>query len=240
MSKMSLFRDIAKQVHPDLNGNSVNATKMMQEAIKYRNNDSMLLSLARRWGLNLNGTFNENLFNKKSDSRGSTGVFDIVVGAIVKYAFVRGNKNISIKGVIISIRTITKGRFRGASEYSIYDFPARMVWKHKSFSKPNFEVVGQASKDELQVGQDTQQRIKDSKKMAGYTRQNIANDRFRTLGLLKNKIYMGRGMSAYINYKGGPEWREIVRTTSKCVFVRESLIGERMINIKSVLEVKNG
>ena len=238
MTSNSLFKDIAKQVHPDVNGGSVNATKMMQEAIKHRNNGDMLLNLARKWGLKLNGTFDDTAFNKRS-SGFSEEVFEVVVGAIIEYTFNHNRKRHNIKGVVINIRPITKGRFKGAKEYSVYDFRTQVIWKHKDRYIPDFKVVGKASQGELQLGQDTQDRIKESKKVRSAFYQSRADNKFSILNLQKSKDYRNSNLEVLVNYKTGLMWRKLVRTTAKCAFVEEwAYSKEHMIKIGSVMDTR--
>jgi hypothetical protein len=234
----TLFRDIAKQVHPDLNGGTVNANKMMQEAIKHRNNGDMLLNLARKWGLNINGSFDEKVFNNRSKGF-DRKVFDLVVGAIVNYGFIHKRKMKTIQGVLFKIRNITRGRLEGAKEYSIYDFRTQTIWKHKTFDKPRFKVVGMASPDELQEGRDTQQRIKNNKKERDAYYNAKAKEKFRSVGIKPNKNYEFHDMMVLVNYKTGPQWKKLLRTTAKCAFVEEYKYHKpRMIKIRSILDAR--
>ena len=231
----TLFRDIAKQVHPDVNGGTVNSTKMMQEAIKHRNNGDMLLNLARKWGLNINGSFDAKAFDGHDfDEK----VFDIVVGAIVKYGFQHNRKMKTIRGVLFNIRVITSGYLKGAKEYSIYDFATQVIWKHKSYDIPGFKVVGMASPEDLQEGRDRQKRIKDIKKARNDYRGKTARIKFVALGLRSNKNYSGK--EVLIEYRGGEKWKKLIRTTPKCVFIEEYPYSKpRMVKIASVLDVRS-
>ena len=236
--EQNLFRDIAKQVHPDLNGGSVNANEMMKEVIKNRNNGDVLLNLARKWGLKLNGSFDETAFDKRSNGFNEK-VFKVVVGAIVKYGFryKRGTKH--VRGVITNIRPITRGHLKGAKEYTIYDFATQAIWKHKDYNTPGYNVVGMASKDDLQLGLDRQQSIKDNKKAREMHRKDVARSKFQSIGIRPNKTYEFSDMMVLVNYKTGPLWRKLIRTTAKCVFIEEYKYSKpRMVKIKSVLDAR--
>jgi hypothetical protein len=236
--EQNLFRDIAKQVHPDLNGGSVNANEMMKEAIKNRNNVDVLLNLARKWGLKLNGSFDETAFNKRGNTFNEK-VFEVVVGAIVKYGFryKRGTKH--VRGVITKIRPITRGHLKGAKEYTIYDFATQAIWKHKEYNTPNYNVVGMASSDDLQLGLDRQKSIKDNKKAVSAHRANIARSKFQSVGLRPNKSYEFSDMMVLVNYKTGPAWKKLVRTTAKCAFIEEyKHMKPRMVKIRSIMDAR--
>ena len=238
MSPNSLFRDIAKQVHPDMNGGSANANEMMKEVIKNRNNSDALLNLARKWGLNINGTFNESTFDRNSADF-SEKVFEVMVGAIVKYMFPYKRSFKRIRGVITKIRPITRGYLAGAKEYSIYDFATQTIWKHKSYETPGFTVVGMASKDDLQLGIDRQEAIKENKKARNVHKERVAQFKFESVGIRPNKNYEESDMMVLINYKTGPQWKRLIRTTKKCVFIEEYKYQKpRMVKIKSVLDAR--
>ena len=57
MNDKSLYREIAKQVHPDMTNSEFASGSKMREVIANKNNPHVLLNLARQWGLNLNGAF---------------------------------------------------------------------------------------------------------------------------------------------------------------------------------------
>jgi len=235
---MSLFRELAKQVHPDVNGSSVNANKMMQEVLANRNNESVLRDLARKWGLRLDGSFDDNAFNAKSASERTERVFEAVVGAIVRYSFRHKRHYMSIRGVITGIRTIQKGKMAGAKEYTIYNFSDAKVWKHKSYSTPNFDIVGMADPDDLRIGQTRVERIKEINKDNNKYRQVQANARFGQLGLRTNKNYDGSSIRVYVSGYG---WRDLIRTTSRCAYFKALYSGdEKRANINRVLEVTGG
>jgi curved DNA-binding protein CbpA len=232
---MSLFRELAKQVHPDVNGGSVDANKMMQEVLANRNNENALRDLARRWGLRLDGSFDDAAFDAKSASERTERVFEAVVGAIVRYSFRYKRRLVGIRGVITGIRTIQKGKMAGAKEYTIYNFSDAKIWRHKSYNTPNFDVVGLAHPDDLRIGQNRVQSIKEIKKENDKHRQNRANVAFVNLGLVRNKNYEFNNYKVYISGYG---WRNLVRTTNRCVYFKTFYDSrEKRASINKVEEV---
>lgn len=216
--KMSVFRDLAKAVHPDV-CNHPDATEMMKQVLVNRYNTDALLSLARKWGLKLDGSFDSNAFNEKSFNERSERVFEAVVGSIVRYAFNHKLSTVMIEGVIIKIRSITKGRLAGAKEYSIYNFRDQRIWTHKSFTTPGWTIMGMASESELKAGQEKQDHIKNSKKVYDNLKKINANECFRRYGITPNKNYNALGYEVEIRFRGGYRWCRLIRTTSKCVYI---------------------
>jgi hypothetical protein len=236
---MSLFREIAKQVHPDLNGGSVNTTRMMQEVLANRNNEAALLNLARKWGLKLDGSFDDKAFSQRSSQERAQTVFEAVVGAIVAYSFLIKRRYVDVRGVIIGIRDITKGKMAGAKEYTIYNFRDRKIWKHKGMGTPSFHIVGMATNEDLQLGIESKKRIDDNNKTIKREEQEWAYNRFRYFGLVPNKNYEGRSIEALISFRGGPSWKAVKRTTKKCVYIYAyNENSERRISLKHVLDVR--
>lgn len=229
----TLFRDIAKQVHPDVNDRP-DATKMMQEALKHKDNGNMLLRLAREWGLKLDGTFDEKAFNSKANF--NEKVYHAVVGAIVVWTFRYKRKMRTVRGVIIRTRLVKKGKMRGFTEYTIYDFRTRQIWKTKAYGRNyDFNVVGKADDREVLVGIDAHKNIKRQKKRNQELRDNMAFRKFRSLGLMSQFDYEIKGIEVLVNYKSGPKWKKLIRTTKKCVYVREAGGRTRRVNIDAIL-----
>jgi hypothetical protein len=233
---MSLYTDMAKQVHPDVSS-VPNAKDMMQEVNKWKSNPDMLMNLARKWGLSVDGkTFDEDKFKKAAGSF-TEKVYNAVVGAIVTWASRKGN----VRGVIIKVRTITRGRLKGATEYSVFDFKDNGIWKVQCF-RHTFDIVGMADNDDLKIGLDVQDRIKDNKKAVKNMKQSVADAKFASLGLVKNLNYVKLGnYGVQINYRGGKEWKRLVRTTPKSVYIWESdyhkeINKQRRIPIKHILD----
>ena len=236
MTNKSLFRTIAKQVHPDMSvcSNTASGDRMVQ-AIKFKDDPDMLIRLARKWGLNIDGSFNENAFNKRSEEF-KQRIFEAVVGAIIQHTIMYKKKIIIIRGVIVNKRKITRGYYKNAIEFKIYTFKDGGIFVLKSFNDQPFDkLIGMADEYQINEGIEKIKTIKDNKKAVAAIRQNIANGYFKQLNLIPNCNYQRHhNFKVLINYKGGAKWEDLVRTTAKCVFIK----GGRRINIKSVLEAK--
>jgi hypothetical protein len=233
---MTLFRDIAKQVHPDMSTHSQHASAdKFREAFKHRNEPAVLLELARKWGLQLDGSFDSKTFDRNA----SEAIFEAVVGAIVKHNFSYNRGSRAIYGVIIKIRKITKGYRKGANEFKLYDFKDGTIWTLKTFEKQPFDkVVGMADKFTLNEGKDKLDNIVQSNKTVAKIRQARADDFFANLGLKKNKNYMGSGLRVLVEYKNDIyRWEVLIRTTPKSVYI-PSGSKERRIPIHSVRQIK--
>jgi len=234
MNDKSLFRTIAKQVHPDMSVNSdITSGARMREAIAFKDNPNMLIRLARQWGLNIDGSFDKNVFNEKSKAF-KERVFNAVVGAIIKHTVNTKKKTITVRGVIVNKRYITRGHFKGAIEYKVYDFISGGIFISKSYNDQPFDMImGMASSEQLNDGIERVKEIKDQRKARADIRQDIANDKFGLLGLVSNLSYKGN-FKVLVNYRTGARWETLERTTAKCVF----LTSGRRINIQSILEAK--
>jgi len=234
MVEKSLFRKIAKQVHPDMSvcSDATSGDRMVQ-AIKFKDDPDMLVRLARKWGLNIDGSFDEKAFNERSESF-KQRVFDAVVGAIVKHTIMSRKRHVTVRGVIVNKRVITRGHLKGAVEFKVYSFMDGGILTLKSYNRQPFDViVGMASSEQLNDGIEKVKMIKENKKAVAAIRQDRANDKFASLGLVSNLDYRGN-FKVLVNYKGGARWETLERTTAKCVF----LISGRRINIRSILEAK--
>jgi hypothetical protein len=239
MTNKSLFRQMAGQVHPDKSTISEHASgAKMREVLKHRNEPGVLLALARKWGLQLDGSFNTNTFDRNS-SEFAGRVFEAVVGAIVKHSFTYGRGGKSIYGVIVSIRKITKGYRKGANEFKLYDFADGTIWTLKTFDKQPFnKVVGMSVNGELREGKDKLNDIIRGNRAVKKLRQNRADDFFSSLGLKKDKNYMGSGLRVLIEYKNDIyKWHVLIRTTPKSVYVPNGN-KDRRIPISSVRQIK--
>ena len=239
MNSKTLFRQMAGHVHPDKSTTSPHASgAKMREVLKHRNEPEVLLALARRWGLQLDGSFNTNTFDRNADNF-AQDVFEAVVGSIIKHNFTYSKAGKALHGVVVNIRTITKGYRKGAFEYKIYDFADGTVWTLKSFEKQPFnKIVGTADEMTLKTGQDKVDRINAGNKAIKQVRQDRADDFFSGLGLKKNKNYMGSGLRVLIEYKGDIyKWNVLVRTTPKSVYVPNGS-KDRRIPISSVRKIK--
>ena len=122
MTDKSLFRKIAKQVHPDMSvGSDATSGDRMCQAIKFKNDPDMLVRLARKWGLNIDGSFDKKAFNERSEAF-KQRVFDAVVGAIIEHTITYKKKLFMVHGVIVNKRKITRGHYKNATEFKIYNF----------------------------------------------------------------------------------------------------------------------
>jgi hypothetical protein len=228
---------MAKAVHPDLNPNMPNANEMMAEVNKFKNSPEMLLHLARKWGLQEDGTFNENIFNKRSNETKEEHVYRVVVGSVIRFWYHKRRRRHCLRGVVIEIRPIKRGRYAGAKEYKVYSFTDGSIMKYKTHSEPPFTVVGKADTDQVMVGKEAEERIKETKKRKSDLRQERANDHFNKLGLVKPFDYSRSGVKVLVNYKSGPQWKDLAKTTSKSAYVYE-IYRTRRIPIWHVLDVR--
>ncbi len=236
MTSKTLFRQMAGQVHPDHSSHSEHASgAKMREVLKYRNEPAVLLDLARKWGLQLDGSFNNTTFDRNS----SEAIFKAVVGAIVKHQFTYRRGDRAIRGVIVNVREITKGYRKGAFEYKLYDFKDGTIWTLKAYSDQPFDkIVGMADDMTLKQGKDKADSIVQGNKTIAKLKQERADDFFSGLGLRKNKNYMGSGLRVLIEYKNDVyKWHVLIRTTPKSVYVPNGS-RERRIPIHSVRKIK--
>jgi len=234
MTDKSLFRKIAKQVHPDMSvGSDATSGDRMCQAIKFKNDPDMLVRLARKWGLNIDGTFDKKAFNERSKDF-KQRVFDAVVGAIIEHTIMYKKKPFMVHGVIVNKRKITRGHYKNAIEFKIYNFRDSSILVLKSFNGQPFDkIMGMADEFQVNEGVEKIKSIKENKKARAIYKQDIANDKFASLGLVGNLMYRGN-FKVLVNYKGGARWETLERTTAKCIF----LTSGRRINIYSILEAK--
>ena len=234
MTEKSLFRAIAKQVHPDmsLSSDTTSGDRMCQ-AIKFKNDPDMLIRLARQWGLNINGSFDENTFNKRAKEF-KQRVFSAVVGAIIRHTVLNKKRFSMVRGVIVNKRIITRGYFKNATEFKVYDFVSGGIFILKSYNDQPFDnIMSMSDSEQLNNGIERVEQIKKNKKIRDAIKQDKANDKFVSLGLFSNRSYSGT-YRVLVNYKGGSKWEILERTTAKCVF----LTSGRRISIRSILEAK--
>jgi len=234
MTDKSLFRKIAKQVHPDMSvGSDATSGDRMCQAIKFKNDPDMLVRLARKWGLNIDGSFNEKAFNERSEAF-KQRVFDAVVGAIIEHTITYKKKLFMVHGVIVNKRKITRGHYKNATEFKIYNFRDNSILVLKSFNGQPFDkIMGMADEFQVNDGIEKIEQIRVKKKERAAIRQDRANDMFASLGLVANLMYRGN-FKVLVNYKYGAKWENLERTTAKCVF----LTSGRRINIRSILNAK--
>jgi len=239
MNDKSLFREIAKKVHPDMStGSEFASGSKMREVIKNKDNPFVLLNLARQWGLNLNGAFDGSAFDRKARTFAGT-VFETVVGAIIRHEVRYKRKTQIVRGVIVGIREITKGYRRGGCEFKIYDFKSNQIWSMKTLSREPFDrIVGVASNDMVNEGLEKFESNKQIGKANAKRKQDMADYHFERLGLKKNKSYSF--VDVLVRYKEGPKWKELVRTTPKSVYIRCYTYknNERRINISSIDDIR--
>jgi len=236
MTGKTLFRQMAGQVHPDKSTQSEHASgARMRTVLKHRNEPEVLLALARKWGLQLDGSFDNTTFDRNS----SESIFKAVVGAIVKHQFTYRRGDRAIRGVIVNVREITKGYRRGAFEYKLYDFADGTIWTLKAYSDQPFDkIVGMADEFTLQEGQDKLDNIVEGRKTIAKIKQERADDFFSRLGLKKNKNYRGAGLRVLIEFKNDIyQWHELLRTTPKSVYIPNGY-KERRIPVHSVRKIK--
>lgn len=225
----AVYRDIAKMVHPDMNGGSSVATARMQEVNKFKNSPGILLRLAQQWGLKLNGSFDTNAFDRKA-SEFSQRVYNAVVGAIItdikRYNFGRHVR--TVRGVIIKVRSIKSGKHAGWKEWTVFDFTSGKPYlKRGRGDNPFTNIVGMADIKDFNMAVTAEKNDKDRRKIKAKTSQDTANKGFDRLGLKKNKKY-GNGVEVLVKYRGGSKWKELDRTTAKSVYVYENARPRRI------------
>jgi len=234
MINRELYREISKQVHPDLNG--ADFTSKMQDVNKFKNNPDVLLRLAKQWGLNLNGSFDSSKFDSRANSY-KDDVYSCVVGAIIRHSYIYKFSRKDIRGVITNIRTIKRGKYSGAKEFTVYNFIDRSIFKLKTRSDNPFIAVGMAHEDDLAVGKMAIESVNERKRVMDIIRRDIANNRFNTLNIKPNTNYSGTEVRVLVNYKGGSKWKILLRTTEKSAYVLENS-GQRRIPIKHILRME--
>jgi len=232
MNDKSLFREIAKKVHPDMNSEFTSGAKM-REVIANKNRPHVLLNLARKWGLNLDGSFNKFAFDKRADEFART-VYKTVIGAIIRHTFTHKRKIKILRGVIVDIHKIKKGHHSGGFVFKIYDFENNELWNMKTMESNPFTIVGMADKDIVNEGQEKVEFQKTQKKNIAKHKQKTADDQFKLLDLKKNKRY--NDVEVLVRYKQGPKWETLIRTTPKSVYIPgyNYKNNERRINIRSI------
>jgi hypothetical protein len=93
-----------------------------------------------------------------------------------------------------------------------------------------------ASESDLNMGKEVVETIKENQKNRKKARENHASQLFREVGLAQNKNYVGYDREVLVNYRGGSQWKRLIRTTKQCVYVNE-YGRERRINIRHILKV---
>lgn len=236
MNDKSLFREMAKKVHPDTQSEFASGSKMRQ-VIENKNNPYVLLNLARQWGLNINGSFDSSAFDKKAENF-SENVYNAVVGAIIRHAMPKGRL---LRGVIVGIRRISKGHWKGGREFKVYDFENNQIWRLKSIvEKPFDSIVGMADDSVVNEGIQKFEFSDMVKKDRKIKKQIIANDNFERIGLRNNMNYVSLGMKVLVRYRNVTRWETLIRTTLKSVYIRcyGYKNDERRIDVRSIIEAK--
>ena len=239
MNDKSLFRNIAKQVHPDMTNSEFASGSKMREVIQNKNNPHVLLRLAQKWGLNLDGTFNSFAFDKKAEDYART-VYETVVGAIIRHSVLHKRKITMVRGVIVGIREITKGYSKGGREFKIYDFENTHLWTFKTMNREPFDkIVGMSDESIVNEGKEKFEHSKQMKKMVAQHKQNAADNHFDRIGLQSGKRY--GNIEVTVGYRGGVRKVEtLIRTTAKSAYVYcfGYKNNERRIPIGSVVNIR--
>ena len=227
---MSLYTELAKKVHPDINPGMQDATERMQEVNKFKEYPEVLLRLAKEWGLKLDGEFNEKDFDKKFDKNTSDyqqRVYKAMVGAIIRHSVRHKDRIHWIRGIIVGIRSIRKGQYKGAKEYSIYDLSRKGIWKLKTFNDNAFsDIIGMAPKELVMEGKNIVYQNKMIKKREISKSKKDANDAFRKLGLHSNYSYTKFKAGRFkilvdCGQSYGFKKYTVLRTTGKSVYVTD-------------------
>ncbi len=225
----SLFRTLAFETHPDRGGDAAR----FREVVKVQTDFASLVTLANRWGIKIDGIPN---------TSAGRAALEAIVGAIIRHGFTYKRKSQVLYGVIVNIRTITKGYSKGAREFKIFDLRAGTIWTLKSREiQPFDEVVTMADISQLNEGQEKIERMKQFTKMKKLAKQNEADSHFDRIGLFPGKSYRHDGINVLVEYKGGKmEWETLLRTTPKSVYILKYGYknDERRIPVSSILQKK--
>jgi hypothetical protein len=239
MTSGELFKKIAKQVHPDLNGGDSRFNGMMREALNHRNDVDVLIRLARKWGIDIG----ESLNNRESSNTYNDQVFRAIIGAIVNMSFSYKRKNRKVTGVITDIKSIRSKGYSGIKEYSVYDAITGSVWKVKS-NQPTFRVVGMASDSQLRLALEGHRAINDSKQRSRRQppvkrKSSTSTNTFggNSFNLRPNRNYRGEGYRVMYETAKGLKYGNVLRTTAKCVVVQGFGQKESLIRIVKVRQV---
>lgn len=232
----TLFRTIAKQVHPDMSSFSKHTSaERMRQVIKYKDNIDMLIKIAGQWNLDVD----INKLNSKHENF-KKEVFDTIVGALIKHTFVYRKKSLTIDGVIINIRLIKKGNFKNYIEYKIFDLKTKIIYIFKYNEKNPFsEVLGMADNNLMDHCLLLLNRNKNIKKQNKKRRQDNADQMFSRFNLLKNTNYKNHIIIIHFRQDGLIRKRKLLRTTNKYLFFSTNNHISR-VHIKNVLKTHNG
>jgi hypothetical protein len=97
--KMNVFKELSLQVHPDIVGNNSVNNDRMQQVIRFRANESMLIRLAGRWGVKLKGAPVNYSYNPYMDAVAFRTIFGSIY-VIEERLRPTPFKNCSVKEVI--------------------------------------------------------------------------------------------------------------------------------------------
>ena len=224
----TLFREISLKVHPDMSSHSPSAsTSRMQEVLRWKESPHMLLSLARKWELDIDFTaYGEPELAKKE-------IFEAIVGALIVTKI--SNKDgevIDFTGIISKIRKINSGRFKGGSEFTIFNSENERFATLKTHENQPFDSIIRMVDDEMM---NTIRDLMITNNINPGHGDLSANQIFSKMGL--RNYYKDFDGSTKIRafYKGAFYWFTVDRTSAKMVYTKNG----PNINIKNVVEAKD-
>jgi hypothetical protein len=227
------YKEIIRKVHPDVNPDLANATRICQEVNKWKDNPSMLKEIAQKYNIKVS-----------------------FVGDSIKVEFVEGARVVFIKnphsrrikrlsGVICRVRAVKTGKLVGATEFTIKiekdnGFPVEIdyVEKVKTFSpESTFSFVNKLSETEFA-------QIRE--KFASISNKRDADDPgFFKWGLKPNTDYdtgtdYSRRIAVLARIGRRWTWVTVVRTTDKGIKYRNygNASGLGFITIEKVFDVR--
>lgn len=237
MSGSINFRELVREIHPDLNPNVTDPGLKMAEAVRFKNNPEMLFRLAVRWGLreapsgftNTGATWNTG----PDFTAGSDGVRHYQSGMVVLF---RDTINI-----VYDIEEGNGNKYPRVcvfcpSRNKLYYFRMR-DWTFRE--KRWMPVLRNATEQEMRMAMDRADMFNRAKEEAKQARQEMRNrraERAMDQGLTPNTNFEGQNVMAFVRTVG--RYVQVIRTTAKCVYYWDNWQNkERRANLSSVLGV---
>ena len=224
----TLFREISLKVHPDMSSSSPSAsTSRMQEVLRWKESPHMLLSLARKWELDIDYmAYGEPELAKKE-------IFDAIVGALIVTKITNKKGEVSdFTGIISKIRKINSGRFKGGSEFTIFNSANGRFATLKTHEEQPFDCISRIVDDKMM---NTIRDLMITNNINPGHGDLSAYQIFNNLGLRSKYRDFDGSTKIRAFYKGAFYWFTVDRTTAKMVYTKNG----PTINIKNVVEAKD-
>jgi len=239
--KMSLYRLLAKKVHPDLNGNSSITNELMKELNAAKNDNMKLMALAQKWGFDISSnSWNEKKFQEacgENSSKEERRAIRIIIGTVVEYVYRKGWQDYYVKGVITKVRDITRGKWKGGKEFTIYDITSKTILKVKTFDPTRIFTPLAISRDKVEEGLLVEKQIKEAEKRRKNFRNDMFKSIFESLGLEPSRDYSFHNLEVLVLDRWGFRWLRLIKTTPQKVVVENN--GKRKyISVKKVDSVR--